>query len=277
MIKVCTKCNIEKTIDEYYKVGKKKNGDIKYRSDCKSCQNQYNKQYHQDNKEHISKREKQYRQDNKERIIEYGKQYYQENKEHIIKYSKQYRQKHKKEISIKRKQYHKQYRQNHKEERKQYNKQYRQNHKKELSIKRKQYNKIRRSTDLEFKLKDNVRVRINNAIHRQLGKNTKKSACTHELLGISMDKYIRWIEFQLKDSWTWDNWGSDFHIDHVYPIAAHDLSKKEKQFKAFNWKNTRPLCKKKNASKSDKIIPREVNKHKVVVLAFLFRERLFYS
>ncbi len=40
MNKVCRKCNIEKTIDEYYTKGKKKNGDIKYRSQCKVCVNQ---------------------------------------------------------------------------------------------------------------------------------------------------------------------------------------------------------------------------------------------
>ena len=77
--------------------------------------------------------------------------------------------------------------------------------------------------------------------------------------------------------WTWDNWGSDFHIDHVYPIAKHDLSKREEQFKAFNWKNTRPMCKKENTSKGAKIIPKEVFQHKVVVLAFLFNEINFYS
>ncbi len=50
MSKVCTKCNIEKTIDEYSKSGKKKNGDTIYRADCKACQYEYDKQRYQDNK-----------------------------------------------------------------------------------------------------------------------------------------------------------------------------------------------------------------------------------
>jgi len=41
--RVCTKCNIEKTIDEYSKNGKKKNGNIRYHSECKACQKQYDK------------------------------------------------------------------------------------------------------------------------------------------------------------------------------------------------------------------------------------------
>ena len=44
MNKRCTKCNIEKTIDEYNKKGKKKNGDIRYRGHCKVCEKQYQKQ-----------------------------------------------------------------------------------------------------------------------------------------------------------------------------------------------------------------------------------------
>ena len=43
------------------------------------------------------------------------------------------------------------------------------------------------------------------------------------------------------------------------------------------FKNTRPMCKKENMAKGAKIIPGEVEKHKIVVLAFLFREKLFYS
>ena len=43
--KVCTKCNIEKTIDKYNKNGKKKNGDIRYQNHCNACRKQYNKQY----------------------------------------------------------------------------------------------------------------------------------------------------------------------------------------------------------------------------------------
>jgi len=191
--KRCAKCNIEKTIDEYCKSGKKKNGDIRYHSYCKAFQIKYRKQQYEQNKEQILTRNKQYNQKNKEQISTQKKQYNKKNKERI-------------------------------------------------NAQKIQYKKHRRSNDIEFKLIDNTRNRINHAIRSQL---TKKSARTHDLLGIPMDKYIRWIEFQLKDDYTWDNWGTDFHIDHVYPISKHDLSKKEEQFKAFNWKNTRPLCKKK--------------------------------
>jgi len=226
--KRCTNCGIEKTISEYNKNGKKKNGDFLYKSKCKDCKKQYDTQYHKENRQKRNEQNKQYRIKNKDRISE---------------------------------------------RKKDYNKQYRIKNKKHLNEQKKQYLKNKRATDLEYKLKDNIRGRINSSIRKQLNKGAVKCARTRQLLGIPMDKYIRWIEFQFKDGWTWEDKGTIFHIDHVYPIAAHDLSKKEEQFKAFNWRNTRPMCKKENASKGAKIIQSEVFQQKVIVLAFLFHER----
>ena len=114
--KVCTKCNIEKTIDEYSKNGKKKNGDIIYHSYCKACKKQYRKQRYQDkgrqryqdNKEEIKQRY----QDNKEEICakerqryqDKGKQRYQDNKEEICAKERQRYQDNKEEINAKQRQ-----------------------------------------------------------------------------------------------------------------------------------------------------------------------------
>ena len=265
MNKRCTKCNIEKTIDEYNKAGKKKNGDIKYRSDCKSCQ----KQRYQYNKEKILIKKKKHYEQNKDKLNEKSKKYEQENKEKILIKSKRYYQENKDKINEK----HKQHYQQNKDKLNEYQKRYYQGNKEKIRIKKKQYQRYKRATDLEYKLKCNIRSRINSAIRSQLNNGATKSAHTHELLGIQMDKYIRWIEFQLKNCWTWDDWGTKFEIDHVYPIAKHDLSKKEEQFKAFNWKNTRPMCIKENGSKGAKIMPKQIFKHKVAALSFLFHER----
>jgi len=205
--KRCNKCNVVKTIDEYNIHYKKKNGDIKYRNDCKACRKQYQVQYRDKNKEKLSVKDKQRYQENKQIILVRNKQYYEENKEQILIQRKLWCENNKEHLS-------------------EYQKRYREEHKGRLNEQQKQYLKNRYSADLEFKLKGNIRGRIYKALRSQLN-NGQKSACTQELLGISMDKYIRWIEFQLKDGWTWDNWGSDFHIDHVYPLAKHDLSKKE--------------------------------------------------
>lgn len=164
IMKRCTKCDIEKTIDEYNTNGKKKNGEFKYRSRCKACLKEKNKEYREEHKEHIKERKKQYREQNKTKIRQQKKQHYEKNKNKLN-----------------------------------------------------EYRKNRRANDLEFKIQTYTRNRINDTIRSQLNNDSRsgKSAHTHELLGISMDKYIRYIEFQFKNEWTWDNWGSDFHIDQV--------------------------------------------------------------
>ena len=311
--KVCTKCNNEKTIDKYYKSGKKKNGDILYESQCKLCANQYAKQCREDNKKELNVSVQQEQPNSKvcskcnieKPIDEYSKKGKKKNgdiryqshcKLCINQHERQLYKQNKKQVGIQLQQeqlnskvctkcniekpideyYIRGINKNggidYRGECKTCNNQYIKRNK----DKRNKQRKYRRLIDLEYKLISNIRTRISSAIHSQLNNGTK-SARTHELLGISMDKYIRWIEFQLKDGWTWDNWGSDFHIDHVYPIAKHDLSKKEEQFKAFNWKNTRPMCKKENMAKGAKIIQSEVFQHKVTVLAFLFHEIKFFN
>ena len=84
MSKVCTKCNIEKTIDEYSKSGKKKNGGNYYHSECKACSNQYRNQRYQDNKEEECAKRRQHYQDNKEELCAKSIQRYHDNKENAV-------------------------------------------------------------------------------------------------------------------------------------------------------------------------------------------------
>ena len=83
MNKVCIKCNIEKTIDEYNKAGKKKNGGYYYLSHCKVCQKQYRKQHYHDNKEEECAKERERYQDNKEELNAKRSERYHENKDKL--------------------------------------------------------------------------------------------------------------------------------------------------------------------------------------------------
>ena len=71
--KKCSKCDVVKPLDEFYKEKPRKDG---HRSDCKECLKQYNSQYKHDNKEKISEQKKQYRQDNKKELNEYQRNRY---------------------------------------------------------------------------------------------------------------------------------------------------------------------------------------------------------
>ena len=61
-----------------------------------------------------------------------------------------------------------------------------------------------------------------------------KSSSTREILGIDIETYRRWIEWQMTPEMNWFN----IQIDHVKPICLFDVSNDEELKEAFNWKNT---------------------------------------
>ena len=66
-----------------------------------------------------------------------------------------------------------------------------------------------------------------------------KQSSTKEVLGIDVDLYKKWIEFQFTPEMNWEN----IEIDHVKPICKFDVTKDDELREAFNWKNTQPLLK----------------------------------
>lgn len=53
---------------------------------------------------------------------------------------------------------------------------------------------------------------------------------------------------------SWDNYGTDWHIDHIVPCAYFDLTNENHQRVCFNWRNLQPLWKKDNLSKNRKLL-----------------------
>ena len=103
--------------------------------------------------------------------------------------------------------------------------------------------KNRRKIDVNFRLICNTRRRIHHALN---GKS--KSSPTKDILGIDINLYRKWIEWQMTSDMTWDN----IEIDHVKPICLFDVSKAEELGEAFNWKNTQPLLKEVHQQKGIK-------------------------
>ena len=118
-------------------------------------------------------------------------------------------------------------------------KQYRYENREERNI----YLKNRRKMDLNFKLICNTRRRI----YRALNGNSK-SSLTRDILGIDIDLYRKWIEFQMTPEMNWSN----IEIDHVKPICMFDVTKDYELKEAFSWKNTQPLLKQDHRQKGIK-------------------------
>ena len=117
------------------------------------------------------------------------------------------------------------------------------NHDKIIAQKR-IYSNNKYKSDINFRIISNTRRRIHHALN---GKS--KSSLTRDILGIDIDLYRKWLEFQFTPEMNWEN----IEIDHVKPICLFDISDDERLKEAFNWKNTQPLLKKDHQLKGRKI------------------------
>ncbi len=98
------------------------------------------------------------------------------------------------------------------------------------------------------KCKNRVKVAFRN-------KSIPKTGITSQLLGIDdWEKLKKYIESQFKDEYSWEN-RSQWHIDHIRPIASFDIMSEEQQLVAFNWRNLQPLWGIDNLEKSAEYEP----------------------
>jgi hypothetical protein len=105
-----------------------------------------------------------------------------------------------------------------------------------------EYYKKRRQVDVEFRLKEVLRARINGGLNRHLlGGKFNNSL---ELLGCEIKTWIIHLEQQFTLEMNWDNYGIYWEIDHIYPLSKGG---------SFHYTNTQPLTIIENQQKSNKI------------------------
>jgi len=196
---------------------------------CSKCEiDKENDQFHKHKKgmlgiDSVCKEcKKQYQSLNKERIVEYQKAYYLNNKE---------------AISIKNNLW---FQNNREKDRNRYKKWYKNNKANKLEWKR---NKMK--SDVEFKIKENMRSRLYMAL-----KGRGKKLNTEKYLGCSIANLKIHLESKFQPGMTWENWGlTGWHIDHIIPLAKFDLTKEESIFQSCHYSNLQPLWAQENLSK----------------------------
>ena len=189
-------------------------------------QKEARKRYREKNKEKQNAAVREWREKNKDRVSEYNKQYLKKNQETIYKRQNQRKQEQKEHDSL----VSAAWRERNKEFLREYNKEYTAN---------------RYKNDPVFKLKLNQRTRV-----RAVLKSNKKVK-THELLGCSFEELKAHIESLFVDGMGWHNMGQ-WHIDHIVPLAAFDLTIEANQRIAFHYKNLQPLWAEDNLKKGAK-------------------------
>lgn len=113
------------------------------------------------------------------------------------------------------------------------------------------YRKRRFATDANYKLRFNLRRRLNLALRRQLASKTGRSL---DLLGCSLESFKLYLESKFEVGMSWENYGATgWHIDHIIPLALFDLTKREHQLRAFHFSNLQPLFARDNLLKGAKL------------------------
>ena len=219
--KVCSKCNKEKEICEFYKRKESKDG---YRSDCKCCFNERVLEYRKNNKEKIKQRSKDYFQKNKQSHLEKKQIWRKNNPEKYKKQVKDYWDKVKDVQTEKKKIW--------------------------INNNRKKYNDYwnnRKKEETEFKLLTSMRSRLSGYLKKL---NISKKNKTFEIVGCTPEFLKEYLEKQFIDGMTWENRG-DWHIDHIIPLSS--AKTEDELYKLCHHTNLQPLWAEDNLKKSNKV------------------------
>lgn len=262
--KLCPHCNITKGISNFYKKKDKKDG---LSAVCKCCYKESNNKYRNSDK---WKTKKENRQVNVERKVCSKCQnslssdlfhFSGESKDGLKSYCKECTSTESAQYYIVKVDHFKKKRENRKEYQRKYreeNKDTIHEHKKEWSkrpevIKRRsEVQKLRKDLDPIFKLKSNLRSRLNAAIR----KNVKTGSAIKDL-GCSMEEFKLHLESKFPEGMCWENYGKGINkwsIDHIMPLDAFDLTKRDELTRACHYTNLQPLWNIDNSRKSNKIM-----------------------
>ena len=83
-------------------------------------------------------------------------------------------------------------------------------------------------------------------------KGYSRSERSTELVGCTWEKLAKHLQSQFEHWMSWDNYGSEWHVDHIKPCAAFDLSIERERFACFHYTNLRPLRSIDNWSKNSR-------------------------
>ena len=185
----------------------------------------YSEEYYKKHKKEIRAQQKEYRKEHVKEIKLRDRIYYQIHKEEISRQQREYRQKCKKH----KREYDKNRYKSRKEEKKKYNK---------------IYNSNRRILDMNYKIRQNLRSRLRQAIR----KNWKAGSAIRDL-GCSVEFLQDYLSLQFKPGMNWTNYG-EWEIDHIKPLSSVNLSDKCQFLEVVNYKNLRPLWKEDNRARN---------------------------
>ena len=108
------------------------------------------------------------------------------------------------------------------------------------------YEQNRRASDINYRIAYNLRRRLQKLVTRKTGSAVRD-------LGCSIEEFHEYIEAQFQSGMTWENWGQNgWHLDHIKPLSAFDLTDREQVLEVCHYTNLQPLWAKENLRKGAK-------------------------
>ena len=153
-------------------------------------------------------------------------------KEYLAEYAQTYYLENKDKIKIQ----HKQYNETHIEEIKNNLQEWYYNNKDKVIAQKRGYESNKRKTDLDFRIKKNLRHRLYLAIKR----NSKRGSAVKDL-GCSVEFLKEYLKLMFYGDMSWDNYGTYWEIDHIEELHTFDLTKRSELLKAVHYTNLQPL------------------------------------
>jgi hypothetical protein len=223
--KFCVKCEIEKTVDEFY-VSKTSKKPISY---CVLCNKELQKKYREINKNKNTIKKSEWYKLNKPKLQKKAKENYIKNIDREKTRSINYHRNNKEEVKLKKQKYYKQ-------------------NKLKIINRNNQNIKLRKKIDPIFRLKVNIRTRLYNDFKKGgFNKNSK----SYIILGCSFEKFKEHLESKFESWMTWDNYGlyngelnHGWDIDHIIPSST--ATNEEDVIRLNHYSNLQPLCSKVN-------------------------------
>lgn len=240
--KTCTTCGVDKPLSEYCN---DKRGRLGKQAHCKACKAIKDKAYRDRKGETLLEQKRAYYKANKDVLLEKQKAYVEKNKDKVLERKRAYHEKNKEIIHAKKREY---YQKNKEHIKAKANAYYAENREHVIERNNK-YERERRQRDPIFRLMLNTKGAVYKALVREGG--GKYGSKTLDALPFTIDELKAHLQSQFDETMTWENYGSCWHVDHIYPLSALPYDSLDHPHFSLVWdlNNLRPLSAHENLTK----------------------------
>lgn len=123
-------------------------------------------------------------------------------------------------------------------------------HKTEYKARRRARDRERWKNDPMFRIKSNDRRKV-----RKLLVGQQKAGSAVRDIGCTGKEFRAYIASLFTGKMSWANYGTYWHLDHIFPLSAANLEDRTEFLAVSNYRNRQPMEAKQNIAKNDTVTP----------------------